>query len=254
MRTRRIFISPEELLNDRILFSEKTSQYLRKVLRLGPGDQVEVLHGDRQFLVQLIACSHGTVEATVVEVRQAEDATSHELTLAFCCVRPGPLGEILRHGTELGVCRFIPILSARSARRPEEKKTRWESVVKSAAQQSGRMRCPVVEAPLLLEDLLTRADLAEVRFVLSVHTEAQPFMELIEETCPARALVLLGPEGGFDASEEARIVAARFKPVSLGPRVLRTETAALAASTILMLWHDRVRGCENEVQQPAGKP
>ena len=107
----RIFISPEELLGDTVSFSGNDARYLYKVLRLRPGDNVEICDGTRDYLIRLTSCNRGAVQGTVIESGSPVKPEGIEITLGFSTVRPGPVQEILRHGTELGVSRFVPILS-----------------------------------------------------------------------------------------------------------------------------------------------
>lgn len=240
MRIHRICVAPEDVGVEWVVFSDRASHYLRNVLRLGLGDRVQAFDGTRECLVEVALSDKGSTAGRILEIRQEKARHTLGVILAVSCVRPGPFEEILRHGTELGISRFIPVLSARATRRPTEKKDRWESVVKAAAQQSGRVSCPEVEPPLGFERLLERQMGEHTRFILSLHERARPMIHVLAEDHPDRVLVLIGPEGGFDAAEEAKAFDGGFKPVSLGPGVLRTETAAVVAAGMLQLWHDSV--------------
>ncbi len=164
-----------------------------------------------------------------------------DITLAFGCVRPGPFQEILRHGTELGVRRFVPVLARRTVRRPERRKERWEHVIASAASQSGRTTLPVMESPVDLEGLIASTADSRTRFVLSPHSSARPLLESLEHEHPRALLLLVGPEGGFDETEEERAVEEGFKRVGLGPGILRTETASVVAVGVCFAWLHRTR-------------
>jgi 16S rRNA (uracil1498-N3)-methyltransferase len=239
VKRRRIFVSPEQLCEDRIVFSARDSHYLKSVLRLRAGDFVEIFDGTGEYSVQLDAGNSGTLIGCVQEARPREVPEERiHVTLAFSCVRPGPFADILRHGTELGVCRFVPVLSQRVTRRPTEKKERWEAIVKSAAEQCGRVRCPEVEPPITLALFLDRDPGDATRLLLSPDAEAAPILEILETERPCQVVLLVGPEGGFDREEEARAQRAGFLPVSLGPGILRTETAAFVAGGMFVMWHD----------------
>ncbi len=238
MKCPRIFISPEELSGDRVSFSGKDARYLYKVLRLRVGDKVEVCDGTRDFLIRLTACNRAAVKGTVVESGSVPKPLGIEIVLGFSTVRPGPIQEILRHGTELGVSRFVPILSLRASRRPSERKQRWETVVASASAQSQRRDLPEIEDPMTFEQFIQREGQEGVRLLLSTSPEAAPILAVLEERAPRKVIILAGPEGGLDASEVKEAIDVGFEPVSLGRGVLRSETAAVVAAGMVVLWHD----------------
>ncbi len=241
MKCPRIFVSPEELLGDRISFSGNDARYLYKVLRLRPGDNVEICDGTRDYLIRLTSCNRGAVQGTVIESGSPEKPEGIEITLGFSTIRPGPVQEILRHGTELGVSRFVPILSLRTNRRPPEKKQRWEAIVASASAQSRRRVLPEIGIPMTFDQFIERADREEVRLLLSTGPEAVPILATLEERAPRKVVILAGPEGGLDASEIRKAIDAGFEPVSLSRGILRAETAAVVAAGMVVLWHDWLR-------------
>jgi 16S rRNA (uracil1498-N3)-methyltransferase len=240
VRIPRIFVSPEDVDSEGLTFSLHAAHYLRNVLRLGNGERVWAFDGSREYLVELVLSGKGLTEGRIIEVRHTAAREQFEVVLAVSCVRPGPFEQVLRHGTELGVSRFIPVLSARTTRRPVATKGRWQAVVASAAQQSGRVSCPEVEPPLPLDDLLTRQLHGHYPLLLSRSDPAQPILRIVEAERPGRVILLIGPEGGFERAEEVKAFEAGFRPVSLGPGVLRTETAAVVAAGMLVLWFDSV--------------
>jgi 16S rRNA (uracil1498-N3)-methyltransferase len=238
MKCPRLFISPEEFSGDRVSFSPKDARYLYKVLRLRVGDSVEICDGTQDFLVRLTACNRDAVAGTVIESGSLAKPEEVEIILGFSTVRPGPVQEILRHGTELGVTRFVPILSCRANRRPFEKKQRWETVVASASAQSGRSILPEIEVPVTFEKFIQREGREELRLLLSTGPEATPILKVLEERAPRKVMILAGPEGGLDVSEVKKAIDVGFEPVSLGRGVLRSETAAVLAAGMVGLWYD----------------
>ena len=251
VKPRRIFVPSHELAGrDTILFSPKDSHYLRAVLRLQTGDQVEVFDGVARYAVRLAALRGGRFQGNVIEACITEPEPSITIALAFACVRPAPFQEILRHGTELGVSHFIPLLTQRTTRRPTEKRERWESIVRSACAQSGRCIPPRVEDPLTLEQFICRGIEEDTRLLLSPNPQAFPLLGLLRNASPQRAVVLVGPEGGLEPSEESFAIDAGFLAVSLGTAILRTETAASIAVGMLSLWGhwQSVRDLENRLR------
>ena len=137
MKQPRIVIAEDELAYDSVLFSREHSHYLRNVLRLKPGAAVRAVFRGTAYIVRLGDSDQGRLLGAVERVNALPQPESG-LVIAFACVRPGPLEEILRHGTEVGVDRFIPLVTNRTSRRPVGSKDRWRTIVESACAQCGR--------------------------------------------------------------------------------------------------------------------
>jgi len=239
MRIRRVFVPPEGISREGVAFPPRALHYLTRVLRLERGEEVEVFDGGCTYRVKLVGCEGGGLRGKIIKAVAAERVRPCEVTLAFGCVRPGPFEEILRHGTELGVYRFVPILTLRTARRPDARKSRWESVVESAAAQSGREDLPMVEAPTPLGDFLG-SEPAGLRLVLSTRPKTAPLLEELERSPSPLLVLLVGPEGGFEPAEEDLARSTGFLPVNLGTAPLRTETAAVVAVGAAAAWFNLV--------------
>jgi 16S rRNA (uracil1498-N3)-methyltransferase len=236
LKTRRIIITPDELGPDGIRFSPENAKYLRKVLRLKSGDRVVAFDGVSEHTVSLSFVS-GEAKGDLVDSAPKKDPKGPAITLAFGCVRPGPFQETLRHGTELGVTRFTPLITVRTTRKPdknpEAKRTRWESIIASALSQSGRTDMPVIEAPVPFGSFIERDHGHAIKFVFSTSKGAVPLSDALSDTEEADFILLVGPEGGFDPEEEIAAINKGFKPARLVEHVLRTETACVTAVGII---------------------
>lgn len=249
MKVPRVFVSPEEMTCGGVAFSEKNARYLRKVLRLKCGDLVEVFDGVRAYRIRLNASTRERTWGEILETGRSDSQGVH-ITLAFCCVRPGPVEQILRHGTELGVTQFIPLISARANRKPQEKKDRWHAIVASASAQCGRATVPEVEPPLELNTFLQREFHQATNLLLSTSPGAEPILDVLHRNIPGRVLVLVGPEGGFDGTEESGALRAGFHEVSLSRNILRSETAALVAVATVTTWHESSTWAKETIEVP----
>jgi 16S rRNA (uracil1498-N3)-methyltransferase len=229
-------VTEEEMSPEGVTFSRPHAHYLLRVLRLKPGDLVEVLDGRTRTQVKLFSPAEGLLCGTIVESRPVVGPAEAGVTLAFACVRPGPMEDILQHGTEVGVRRFVPILTLRSMRRPREVKDRWASILSAAAAQSGQCRVPELKPPVSLGDFLSSLDDQPVRLLLSLGSDALPILACLENRDSGEIVILAGPEGGFTASEESEAVRAGFARVSVGTGILRTETAAVVAAATVGMW------------------
>jgi 16S rRNA (uracil1498-N3)-methyltransferase len=141
---------------------------------------------------------------------------------------------IVQKATELGVARIVPVLSRRSvvrldAKQAEAKAAHWRAIAVSACEQCGRNRLPAVALPRQLIDHLAEAPVTGMRLVLDPDAAAGAGQRRAELPAGAAVEIAVGPEGGFDAGEMDAFVVAGFEAIRLGPRVLRTETAAITA-------------------------
>lgn len=215
-------------------------------MRLKAGDEVQAFDGTSEHLVKLTNLGRDAVCGLIcnsVAVREER----LKITLAFACLRPGPMQEILRHGTELGVSVFVPLLTARANRRPREKKERWEATVAGASAQCGRGTVPMVQHPATLEEFLENEKRPQTRLLLSRAVGAIPIWLALESRTHEDVVILVGPEGGLEPSEESKAIDSGFVPVTLGPRALRAETAAMVATGTVVLSHDVTVFCARGV-------
>jgi 16S rRNA (uracil1498-N3)-methyltransferase len=205
-----------------------------QVLRLQPGGEITLFNGQGgEYLASVTRMGRSEVQVQV----GAHQAVEREAARAVHLVLGTPANErmdwLVEKATELGVASITPLLTERSVlrlsgERAEKKQAHWQAIAIAAAEQCGRNRVPPVQALQTLTQWLQSApDGAATRLLLSLHPEAKT---LLQAAPAAGALLFLsGPEGGLSAAEEDAALAAGFKPVTLGPRVLRAETAPLAA-------------------------
>ena len=186
-------------------------------------------------------CTVEAIDKEAVTLRvEAATPTLAEPTLAVTLYMGLPKGDkmelIIQKAVELGVTAIVPVMTARSIARVEgkdveKKRTRWQKIAAEAAGQSGRGIIPVVEGPITWKQALLR--LAAENTLLCYEGGGQPIGELVSPAVPALSLVV-GPEGGFDPGEVAEVTAAGGRIATLGKRILRCETAPLAALAVLM--------------------
>ena len=205
---------------------------LVRVLRLGPGDRVQLFNGDgRDYEAELLAAGKRGAQARVLSSRNVDNESPLRITLAQGIARGEKMDWVLQKATELGVARIAPVVSERTevkldAERAGKRDAHWRGVVAGACEQSGRARLPELLPPGSLADFLSREDSTR-RYALDPGASAT-LASL--ELAPGDSLCLLvGPEGGLSERDLAMARAAGFEGLRLGPRILRTETAALAA-------------------------
>lgn len=208
-----------------------------QVLRLQPGDALTLFDGaGGEWSAELLRIGRREASARVLAHRPRECELRRRVTLALGMPANERMDTLIEKATELGVATVQPLQCERSVlrlagERAERKRAHWHAVAAAACEQSGRNRLPQVAEPAALDDWLEALDRDPPprKLLLSLNPDAPPLLR--DEQLPRadRIVVLSGPEGGLTAAEQSRAVAAGFAPVSLGARVLRADTAPLAA-------------------------
>lgn len=215
------------------------AQQLAQVLRMQAGDEVVLLDGSGQEFRSRI--THLDRRAAAVEVLAATLCAAEPrrlLTLYQCSLKQDKFEWVLQKGTELGVSRFVPVIGERSIVRPAAallgKYARWQAIVREAAEQCGRARVPQIAPPCTWQEAAAAAH--GLRLLPWEGAPGAPTLYItLQENLPDQdsTSILIGPEGGI-TEQEARLASTYgWQIVSLGPRILRAETAALAA---VALW------------------
>ncbi len=215
--------------------SQEESGHLLKSLRMRPGDDVQILAAKRLYEGEIASAGGGIVSVRVrSELPSPEPAV--RVTLLQGLPKADKLEFIVQKATELGADRIQPVEMARSVARisatEEQKRERLARIALEAAKQAGRARVPQVLRAVRLEEALQT--LRGTVYVAWEEAAALRLSQALAEDRPEEITLVIGPEGGIAAEEIARLVAAGAKPVTLGPRILRTETAGLCALAVIM--------------------
>jgi 16S rRNA (uracil1498-N3)-methyltransferase len=237
MRLIRVFIESALVPGARIEAAGTAAAHMARVLRLVAGEPVTVFNGDgSDYPARIVAIRGSRVEVEVLEQRQARPESPLALTLVQGIARAERMDLIVQKATELGVASIQPVVTARSvvrldAKTTERKLSHWRGIVIAACEQCGRARLPAIAEPLPLSEWLARPMPPSVR-------RLQLAVDALESLASAAAgagtiELLIGPEGGLEESERKSATRAGFRACAIGPRVLRTETAALAALAVL---------------------
>ena len=201
-----------------------------QVLRLQPGDAITLFNGEGgEFDATVTRMGRSDVEVDVGAHHAIEREAHRAVHLLAGITANERMDWLVEKATELGVASITPLVAERSVlklkgERAEKKLAHWQGVAVAAAEQSGRNRVPPIHPAVTLTEWLKKSTPGE-RWVLSLSEGTQPLSRQVNQ---GPVTVLSGPEGGLSPGEESAALAAGFAPVSLGPRVLRAETAPLA--------------------------
>src|SRR6267143_269838 len=236
MRLTRVYVDAPLTAGTRITLAGGAASHVTRVLRLRVGEALTVFNGlGGEYAASIEQAHGGRVTVAIGEQRAIERESPLALTLAQGVSRGERMDLVVQKATELGVSGLVPVLTERSvvrltALQADRRLNHWRAIAVAACEQSGRNRLPAIAAPVPLKDFLRGGSDGSTRLLLSPGATAT--LGDVPRVVTA-VTVLIGPEGGLAEAEQEAAVAAGFKPVRLGPRVLRTETAAIAALTLL---------------------
>jgi 16S rRNA (uracil1498-N3)-methyltransferase len=237
MRLTRVYVEAALTAGSVVQLGSDTASHLAKVLRARAGDELILFNGDgREFNGAIESVRGSRVSASVGDSRAMDRESPLGITLVQCVPRGDRMDFIVQKATELGVARIVPVLSQRSVVRldksqAESKVIHWRAVAVSACEQCGRNRLPLIEAAQPLLNYLGESAQGEgPRLVFE--PESPPRTDTAvrgPSGAVTSAEIAIGPEGGFASDELEAFRVTGFTQVGLGPRILRTETAAIAA-------------------------
>jgi 16S rRNA (uracil1498-N3)-methyltransferase len=231
----RLFVPDDLAKGGPVVPSQDQARYLTQVMRLGVGDAIAVFNGrDGEWRAVMTEVGKRGCRL-VAEARLREQATGPDLDLVMALVKRGPLETVIEKAAELGA-RRVRLVATRRTNTDKVNPGRLTAIATEAAEQTGRLDVPEIEGPEKLDRLLDGWDPGRRLMFCDERGGAPPALAALEGEQPWA--ILIGPEGGFAPEETERLRSLPFvTPVSLGPRILRADTAAIAAMT---LWQARL--------------
>ncbi|RLA21603.1 MAG: 16S rRNA (uracil(1498)-N(3))-methyltransferase [Gammaproteobacteria bacterium] len=241
MRISRLFLREELKTNLFITLNNDSAHYLRSVLRLKAGSEIRVFNGSGgEFAASLMDVSRKVVVVKIGEWFDKKSEPKLNITLGLAISRGERMDIAIQKAVELGVSSIIPIITEYCAvsvrnERMVKKESHWQKIAQGASEQSGRTVVPDVGEIVRMDQWLENKEEALKLFLDPRAKQSLQQAELVEQTI----ILLSGPEGGFSESEQRKAVQAGYQSVTLGPRILRAETACIAAITaVQLLWGD----------------
>lgn len=237
MRVTRAYVDQPLRIGQRIQLPDTAAAHLLRVLRLQAGDACVLFNGDgHDYPARMLRVDKRGGEAEITERIAVENESLLRIVLVQGIARGEKMDWVLQKATELGVAAIVPVASERSevkldGERADKRHAHWRSVVISACEQCGRARIPDVAAPTTFADALTGLPAEMVRLMLD--PTAQGGIQALPHPNHAPMAIAIGPEGGFSPRDRDVLTAHGFQGLRLGPRILRSETAGLAAISAL---------------------
>jgi len=236
MRLTRCHVDLPLAAGARIRLPDDAANHLTRVLRLRDGDACVLFNGDgHDYQARLAMSGKREAFAEVQDTAVVDNESPLRITLVQGIARGEKMDLILQKATELGVAAIVPVDAERTevkldAQRLEKRLAHWRSVVVSACEQSGRATVPAVSAPLPLHRLAEALDAGGARFTLDPQGQQSLSAAALET---GGVVLAVGPEGGWSPRDREQLARCGFTGLRLGPRILRTETAGLAAISVL---------------------
>lgn len=236
------FVTPQQISGDKIRIEGGDVNHMKNVLRMKLHEKAEISDGEsRTYLCEVEAYEEDVAVLHILEEMEADTEPASKLYLFQGLPKSDKMELIVQKAVELGVYQVIPVAMKRSVVRLDDKKAvkkadRWNSIAESAAKQAGRSRIPEVTMPLSYNEALKMAEELDVTLLpYELAGGMEVTREVIRQIKSGQSVgIFIGPEGGFEPEEVDAAVSMGAKVITLGRRILRTETAGLATLAVLM--------------------
>lgn len=232
----RLFLDPEKIFRDNAVIDGANVRYLTHVLRSALGDELTILDGlGKGYIGEITSITRDKIEVRIIKAVDILTESPLEITLAQGIPKAEKMEFIIQKATELGVKRIVPIITRRAVVKTKSplRLERWSKIAISSAQQSGRSKVPVIEGITGFREFLDR-EVSGKGLIFYEGEEKSGLQGTLKSLRGIKEITLLiGPEGGFTDDELGLALEKGFVSVGLGPRILRTETAAITALSII---------------------
>ena len=241
---RKFFVKENQINNDKIEIIDEDVNHIKNVLRLSIGEKIKICDSDNKvnYICEISEMSKQNVICNILETAQNEAEGNVELYIYQGLPKADKMELIIQKGTELGVNTFIPVAMKRSIVKLDgkdeiKKNERWQKIAEVAAKQCGRDLIPEVKHVQKISDIINdikNYDLLMVAYELEETTYIKEELKALDKKENYKIAIVIGPEGGLEAEEVEKIKSAGAKVISLGKRILRTETVAMQVASIVM--------------------
>ncbi|MFO7754160.1 MAG: 16S rRNA (uracil(1498)-N(3))-methyltransferase [Desulfobacteraceae bacterium] len=236
----KFFISDTDSLDNTTIISGQDAKHISKVLRMKPGDMIDLTDGQgTDFKGEILEISKQAVKVMIRETAGSSTESPLSITVFQGMLKDRKMDTLVRHLTELGISDWIPLKCERAVAVPNAEKAagrirRWETISREALKQCRRSMAPEIGSPVSINEMAESAADFDLKIVFQENaSSSSPELEEFKHLNIRKIAVMIGPEGGFSDNEIETVQKLGFRPYLMGPRILRAETAATAACTLI---------------------
>ena len=232
---RRFYAPPKQFTEAEVALSQDETRHLRDVLRLKPGEEVQVFDGEgREFVCEITAIRKSASDLRIVrEIQPSAPESTLRLTLAAAIYKNDKLDLVVQKAVELGVVRFRPLVTLRSEARLRDagkRAERWRKIALEATKQCERARVMEIDEPVSFDDFLKDVDVRSGAALIFSEKGGSGLPATLDQR---QVTALVGPKGGWEDSEIEAAIDQGFTSIKLGHRIMRAETAAISFAALL---------------------
>lgn len=236
----RFFVEKDQIINDKIKVLGSDVKHIKDVLRLRIGEEVEISCDGYTYISKIKSLEKNEVLLEIIKRYKGSNEPPINIILYQGLAKGNKMDTIFQKGTEVGISKFYPVETNRSivkinsVKKEKARINRWSTIVDGAAKQSKRDKIPKVENIISFREMISLLKDKENILVPYENEKSNGIKEDLEKLKGKDVHLIIGPEGGFDQKEIGELKEAGAKIVTLGPRILRTETAGLVASSVIL--------------------
>ena len=236
----RYFCADENINNNRITVEGGDAKHLKTILRAQLGDKISLVTESKEYIAEIESINKEDIICTLVEETMTNNETKINITLCQGIPKQTKMETIIQQNVELGVKRFIPLITERTVvklnekDREQKKLDRWQKIAKESAKQSKRNIIPNVEGITTVKELAERLKNEDAEIIVPYELEDMRLLKDVLAEPKQNYYIIIGPEGGFDIKEIELFQEIGAHIVTLGKRILRTETAGVVTSAVVL--------------------
>jgi 16S rRNA (uracil1498-N3)-methyltransferase len=236
----RYFCDDDRISNDKVTVEGGDAKHLKTILRAQPGDRISVVTESKEYIAEIIEVNKENIICTLIEEVLTCNETKINITLCQGIPKQTKMETIIQQNVELGVKSFIPLITERTVvklndkDREQKKLDRWQKIAKESAKQSKRNIIPEVEPIMTVKELVGKLKNEDALILVPYELEDVKLLKDVLYEPKQNYYIVIGPEGGFDIKEIEMFQEIGAHIVTLGKRILRTETAGVVTAAIVM--------------------